>query len=54
MCSPNWTSPAGTGWPTLVADAEQVLITAAVPDDVPSTLVATTVSIADGRIAVPS
>ena len=38
----------------LVGDAEQVLITAAVPDDVPATLVATTVSIADGRIGVPA
>lgn len=34
----------------LIADAEQVVITAAVPDDVPATLAGQTLRVADGRV----
>ena len=35
----------------LVAGAEQVLVTAAVPDDVPAALVGTRIDVVDGQVA---
>ena len=48
-CSPSWTVAAGPRWPKVAAAAEQVLVTAAVPDDVPAELAGIRFDVAAGR-----
>ena len=49
-CSPSSTPAAATGWPSMVAGAEQVLVTAAVPADVPAALAGARVDVLGGEV----
>ena len=48
--SPSWTPTAAAGWPSWSRPAEQVLITAAVADDVPAELRGARYDVADGQV----
>ena len=49
-CSPSSTRAAGNGCAGLVAGAEQVLVTAAVPADVPAALHGARFDVGGGRV----
>ena len=48
--SPSSTPPGAAGWPTVAGRAEQVLVTAAVADDVPEELLGARYDVADGEV----